>query len=357
MTFIKRLRSLFVPIPAPARPVAVPVIKKPNVPELLSQPEIQATLYKTPPLFISNEPLPYWLTSEESLRDEGVLFGLADAQPTEKVAEIRAHFEQQAIPLDKQRNQYIEKIGELNLLIGQRENRILVLQDQLKSVSDRQSTPNGLLRTTVSLMLAIGMSIGTFYLIDETLEPAYPNHWISIGVFLAGMFNLFGRTSFFYEESTLLTSRRVIEEIGLPLATSVFVLSQALKTQTVWQAGALFIFVFFLFLLAGKLLFSTVTLLQNGISISQANRQLLVDKQQNLPVWEAEIERLDQEIDSIRTQKWPVVTALTTLETDLARLNTRRDQLVNLFMSEYELARSIRNRLSEQQRESMFNEL
>jgi hypothetical protein len=355
MTFIKRLRSLFVSIPAPANPIAAPVSTKPSVPEFLNQPEIQATLYKTPPLSVPNEPLPYWLTSEESLRDEGVLFGLADAQPTEKVAEIRAHFEHQAIPLDKQRNQYIEKIGELNLLIGQLENRILALQDQLKSVRDRQPTPNGLLRTTISLMLAIGMSVGTFYLIDETLEPAYPNHWIAIGVFLAGMFNLFGRTSFFYEESTRLTSRRVIEEIGLPLATSVFVLSQALKTQTVWEAGALFIFVFFLFLLAGKLLLSTLTLLQNGISISQSNRQLLIDKQQNLPVWEAEIERLDREVDIIRTQKWPVVTALTSLDTDLARLNTRRDQIVNLFMSEYELARSIRNRLSEQQRESIFN--
>ncbi|QIP14444.1 hypothetical protein G8759_18385 [Spirosoma aureum] len=357
MTFIKRLRSLFVSIPAPASPVVAPVIRNPIISEFLSQPEIQAALHKIPPLSVSNEPLPDWLTNEESLRDEGVLFGLADAQPTEKVAEIRAHFEHQAIPLDKQRSQYIEKIGELNLLIGQRENRILVLQDQLKSVKDRNPAPNGLLRTTISLLLSIGMSVGTFYLIDETLEPAYPNHWISIGVFLAGMFNLFGRTSFFYEESTRLTSRRVIEEIGLPLATSVFVLSQALKAQTVWQAGALFIFVFFLFLLAGKLFLSTVSLLQNGISISQSNRQLLVDKQQKLPIWEAEIERLDQEIDSIRTQKWPVVTALTSLDTDLARLNTRRDQLVNLFMSEYELARSIRNRLTEQQRESMFNEL
>ncbi|GAB3883933.1 hypothetical protein [Spirosoma agri] len=355
MTFIKRLRSLFASMPAIALPIAAPATSPfpdaDSVLQLVNEPDS----YNLTTLLPATESLPRWLTDEEALRDEGVLFGIADAQPDEKVAEIRAYFDPYTVPLAQLKDRYTDEIQTLDQLISQRENRLAIVRDQIRSLANWQPEPSDLIRTTVSLVLTVVMSVGNFYLIDETLQPAYPNRWIAIGVFLAGMFNLFGRTSFFYEEGTRLTGRRLVEETGLPLAASLFVLAQALKTQPVWQAGAIFVFVFFLFLLAGKLFLSTLTLLQKGISTIELNRQMVRDKQQTIPHWEAERERLEREINAIRVQKRPVVAAQNQVEADLTRLNARRDQLVNLFLSEYELARSLRNRLTEQQRELLMN--
>jgi hypothetical protein len=322
----------------------------------VSLPDTQTDLQ---PLLAATHPIayqqPYWLGDEGLLRDEGVLFGLSDAQPDEKVAEIKAYFTKQTAPNELVRDQYSEKISELNLLIEQRETKRTEILQRLNALYAQQPAPDNLIRTVVSLCVSIVMSIGTFFLVDETLQASFPNRWVAIGVFLAGMFNLFGRQSFFYEENTKLSGRRLLEEAGLPLAASVFVLAQALHTQAVWQAVALFIFIFFLFLLAGKLLLSTLTTLRQDITITQANRQLGVDKHQQIPLWEAQAEQLTREVDTIRAQKWPVVSALNRVEADIAQLNAQRDRLVNLFLSEFELARSLRSRLSESQRQELFN--
>ncbi|WP_046573737.1 hypothetical protein [Spirosoma radiotolerans] len=301
------------------------------------------------------EPLPAWLADEDSLRDEGVLFGLSEARPDGKVAQIRAFFARQTAPFDEMVDESTERIGELNLFIEQRENRITTLRDQINELLAREPRPNNLIRTVVSLVLSLGVCVCNFYLIDETLRPLFPNRLIAVGVFLAGMFNLFSRTSFLYEDGPQLSVRRILAETGLPLAASVFVLVQALQSQSTGQAIALFSFVFFLFLLAGNLFLSNLVALQTALANIDANRQSIQTKAQRLPGWQAEIDRLNQEVDTLRIQKWPLVTALNHTQAQITQLNTRRDELVNLFVSEFELARSLRDRLSEQQRNSMLN--
>ncbi|MBD2756835.1 hypothetical protein [Spirosoma validum] len=307
------------------------------------------------PALSNSEPLPDWLLDDEALRDEGVLFGLSDASSDGKLAQIRAAFAQQTAPLDEAIEQYSERIVEFNLSIEQRDNQILSLRNQLIDLRNSQIAPTYLIRTVVSLGLSVIMGIGNFYLVDVTLHPSFPNRWIAVGVFLAGMFNLFGRTSFFYETDSKLSGRRIVEEVGMPLAASVFILVQSLQTQPVGMAIGLFVFVFFLFLLSGKLLLSTLTALQTDLAIIQKNRQLTINKEQQLPVWENEIQRLEREVDAIRTQKWPIATSLNHAEAKRNQLNAQRDRLVNLFLSEFELARSLRKRLSEQQLKSMMN--
>lgn len=328
--------SLF-PVPGATRPAIIPQLTT----ELI-----------TPHSPFSNptEPLPNWLADEENLRDEGVLFGLSDARSEEKVAQIQAFFARQAAPFDEFIDRHTQIIGELNRTIEHYENRSLTLQDQCIGLRNSQLIQNTLIRTVVSLIFSIGMCIGTYFLIDVTLQPVFQNRWIAVGVFLAGMFNLSARTSFFYEEGTRLTGRRILTEVGLPLAASVFVGVQALQTGALGQTIALFVFVFFLFLLAGKLLISNLNALQTDLAVIRTNRRLVQSKVQNLPVWEVDIDRFRREVAAIREQKQSVVAALTHARTELTRLNTHRDWLVNLFVSEFDLARSLRDRLPEQQR-------
>ncbi|GAB3782057.1 hypothetical protein GCM10028818_37140 [Spirosoma horti] len=298
--------------------------------------------------------MPEWLADEDSLRDEGVLFGLSEARPDGKISQIRAFFARQTASLTELADENSERIGELNLFIEQRENQITALRDQINELRDREPRPNNLIRTVVSLALSSGVCVGNFYLIDETLRPLFPNRLIAVGVFLAGMFNLFSRTSFLYEDEARLSVRRILADTGLPLAASVFVLVQALQSQSTGQAIALFVFVFFLFLLAGNLLLSNLVTLQTDLANLDANRQSIQTKAQSLPIWEAEIDRLNREVDALRVQKWPLVTALNHTQAQLTHWNTRRDELVNLFVSEFDLARSLRDRLSEQQRKSIL---
>ena len=201
------------------------------------------------------------------------------------------------------------------------------------------------------------MCTGNYFLIADTLLPAFPRNsaLISIGVFLAGMFNLFSRTSFLHETSAPVTPRRLLEEVGLPLAASFFVLVQALQTQPVLNAVALFVFIFFLFLLAGKLLLGTLTVLHRDLRTHATNQLLDTDKRTKLAGWESEIQQLKREIDDIRAQKWQILPNLNRAEASLDRLNARRDMLVSLFISEFNLARQLRSRLTEKQQKEILD--
>ena len=354
MTLYQRFRQLVSPVPTAAAPAGGPAAPAPV-------PAVAATDSGTPSLTpgvtvaYTPEPLPGWLADEDTLRDEGVLFGLSDARPDGKLGQIRAFFARQVASLSELADECTEKIGELNLFIEQRESRIASLQDQINTLRDQEPRPHNLLRTVVSLLLGLGLCTSNFYLIDETLRPVFPNQLVAVGIFLGGMFNLFSRTSFLYETGTRPTVRRVLAETGLPLAASLFVLVQALQTQAASQAIALFMYTLFLFLLGGHLFLSTLTSLQTEVAVLNANRRVALAKVTTLPGWEADIDRLNREVDMLRVQKWPLVSTLTHTQAELTRLNARRDELVNVFVSEFDLARSLRDRLSEQQRNVLMN--
>jgi hypothetical protein len=357
MTLSDRIRLLFrqsVPSTPPTLPADSLPLKP--LPQLMTQ--SRPTAIEEPVSSHTDDfPIikPYWLSDPDTLRDEGVLFGLSDAQPDEKVAEITAYYRHQAVSLSRQKEQSEAALQETNRQIGAVETQLRLLQARIDELTNPRPAPDSLLRNVVSLLVSVVLCIGGFYLVDETLQPVFSNHWIALGVFLAGMFNLSGRTSFFYEEGTRLTGRRVVAEMGLPLAAALFILVHALQTQPLGQAVALFLFVLFLFLLAGKLLLSTLTQLQRDLLATGTDQQRKSDQQQVLPDWESQLQLLNRELASYRSQQVFQVAELSRQEAALVGLNAQRDQLVNLFLSEFELARSLRYRLSEQQRQDVLH--
>lgn len=323
---------------------------------VLSQTLSKATVFDESPVMLpidseAKVEWPSWLENDDLLRDEGVLFGLSDSKPDEKVAIIKNYFTHQTATLEREVERYGEKIQEINLFIEQRETR----KDELKSKlvfleNNTIETQHQLLRTIVGLGFSVVMCIGNFFLIQNTLQPLYGNsNWIAVGVFLAGMFNLFGSISLFHEAGSKVSWRNLLEEVGMPLAASIFVFVQALQTQSVLRSIALFGFVFFLFLFAGKLLLSNLTLLHSDLRVwlkRLKSESTLKNKSQE---WELENSKLDAEIDEFRIQKWQILPDLNRAEAELARLNARRDMLIKLFESEFLLARQLRNSLSQYQ--------
>lgn len=294
---------------------------------------------------------PSWLEDETLLRDEGVIFGLSESKPEEKVAIIRNYFVHQTADLEREVERHGEKIQELNLFIEQKENRINELKEKANQLENRSNDgEHQLPRTIVGLAFSVAMCVGNYFLIADTLQPAYKSsQWIAVGVFLAGMFNLFGRVSLFHDTDSSVSWRRLLEEIGMPFAAALFVFVQALQNQTVWRAVALFVFVFFLFLFAGKLLLSNITVLRNDLRVWLTGTNLKKEKTTKTEHWDEERLQLNAEIDELRVQKWQIIPHLNRAEAELARLNARRDALIKMFESEFNLARQLRGRLTDKQ--------
>ncbi|WP_234737044.1 hypothetical protein [Tellurirhabdus bombi] len=358
MALFDPLKSLFRPAVTPPEPESwVPVPERTATPPAPSGPE-QPSVAATPVEFTSDyqplpdEALPDWLEDVNLLRDEGVLYGLSESPPDEKTLIIRTYFQRQTAPLEQEIEQHNERIGELNLFIGEKEDRIHSLRTKLAQLeAQRPEGEHQLPRTLIGLAFSVVMCVGNYYLIEETLRPAFQDSRpISIGLFLAGMFSLFNRTSVFHEAGARMTFRRLLEEMGLPFAASLFLLVQAWQTQSAGKAIALSIFIFFLFLFAGKLLLGTLTVLRNDLRFWSQGRKLESEKKHRSEAWEGEIQQLTTEIDQLRVQKWQVIPVLNRAEAERNRANARRDMLIHQFESEYNLARSLRNRLTEAQR-------
>jgi len=323
-------------------PVSYPAAFKNNI----SQSE------KNPVQIIRTEvTIPYWLEDEDTLRDEGVLFGLSESDPTEKTDIIHKYFSHLAAEHLSSIEQHNEHIQELNLFIGHKNNRLEELDEKLKNlVASKPGGEHHLPRTLIGLSLSVAMCVGNFFLIKESLKPAFAeSSWIALGVFLAGMFSLFGRISMFHDTESRVSWRALLEEIGLPFAAALFVFANALPYQGTWQATALFVFVFFLFLFAGKLLLSNVTVLRNDLlalfNINRDRREFV----ENSANWENEIQILRAEIDELRVKKWQVLREQGQAETERDRIYARRDMLIKLFESEFFLARRMKNQLTKQQ--------
>jgi hypothetical protein len=294
---------------------------------------------------------PLWLENDDLLRDEGVIFGLSESKSEEKTGIIKNYFAHQTAGLEREVELHGEKIQELNLFIEQRETRINDIKaKQIAFESQAIKSEHQLLRTVVGLVFSVVMCVGNYFLIEDTLRPLYgSSQWIAVGVFLAGMFNLFGRISLFHDADSRLSWKQLLEEIGMPLAASAFVFVQALQQQPLLRSLALFGFVFFLFLFAGKLLLSNLTLLHNDLRIWNSKTTFDQELKTKTDNWESETTQMEKEIDEFRIQKWQIVPNLNKAEAELTRLNARRDMLVKLFESEFLLARQIRERLTDRQ--------
>lgn len=319
---------------APVMPVQAP---QPAVAEITGMPKVEV-------------PIPYWLEDEDTLRDEGVLFGLSESDPHEKTDIIQKYFSNLVAGHIASIEQHNERIQELNLFIGQKTNRIEELKDKLKNPATNAEREHHLPRTLIGITLCIAMCIGNFFLIRESLKPAFAdNSWIALGVFLAGMFSLFGKISLFHDTESRVTWKSLLEEIGLPFAAALFVFANVITYQTWFQAFALFVFVFFLFMFAGKLLLSNITVLRNDMQAWLNVRKDSRTSSDNNYNWETECQTLQEEIDQLRVKKWQILREQSTAETERDRLYAKRDMLVKLFESEFYLARRMKNELTTRQ--------
>lgn len=301
---------------------------------------------------------PDWLINEDILRDEGVIFGLSGSNPEEKISIIRSYFHQQTADTEKLIEHREEKIGELNYWINEKEGLVKELERKIELLKEKEFTEqHHLPRTITGLSLAIGIAVGNYFLIEEALRGHFEqNKLIALGVFMAGMFNLFGRISFLHDDARQSNWRKILEEIGMPLASAFFVFAQIYASQPALNAWALFAFIFFLFMFSGKLLLGNLAVLKDDLTIFQKRNQLQQDKIKKVAEWENEIDQHKVEIKEYRTEKQSILPELSRYIAERTRLNAHRDMLIKVFESEYHLALNYRSRISQKDIQSMLGE-
>ncbi len=307
---------------------------------------------------LNTKELPDWLTNEDVLRDEGVIFGLSDAKVDDKINIIKHYFAHEMADLENNVAYHTEKIGEINLSIEQYETQINALTEKIQKLEEKPFQIHQLPRTIAGFILALLMCIGNYFLIDDSLKYSFPDkHWVvASGVFLAGMFNLFNPKSLFHDQNSNFNWRQALEEIGMPIVAAGFVLAQVIDYQSISKSLALFFFISFVFLFAGKLLLGNLTVLKDDLAGWLDNRTLKKDKANNIELWSEKIADLKQNIDSQRVEKWKIIDTLQEPEAEIKKLTEKRDMLINIFESEFNLARNYRDKLSGQQIQDILNE-
>ncbi|SOE20426.1 hypothetical protein SAMN06298216_0918 [Spirosomataceae bacterium TFI 002] len=293
--------------------------------------------------------LPDWIKDESSIRDEGVIFGLTDAKVEDKLNIIRNSYKQLGSEYEKTVVLLSEKIGVLNLQIEQIEQTKNEEFAKKEFHLNYQYQSHQLPRYTTAILLSLGALVGAFFIIDFGIkQKIVDQHWfVSIGVYFAGLFSVYQSDSIL-ERQTKHSFWKIVEWYFVPFAAASFVFICALETSGWLVALGLFLFTGGIFTIVGRLLFSHIhvwSMEWRKWKENSINSQFLDKKVISV---NDKIAAHDEGINTIRAEKWAIVPELTEAETQLSKINSERDAKVQLFMSEYELAVSVKDKISMQ---------
>jgi hypothetical protein len=298
-------------------------------------------------------PHPYyeWIDNDGLLRDEGVLFGIAEADMVEKVAAIENRFTQLSSPIRNKINLIDNGISKLNNSkeeIKQDISRVQVQKIQLET--SKQKMHYHLFPMIIQLVAYASICYFNFYLVKYCLAPVFKNYFIPVGVYLFGLFSVFiGRTMFYNNEQSIQNSEAEqgtrekwkvwLEELGIPLVVSFFIVVLSYKYFPVEQSVAVFLLFFFLFSFAGKGLINSFYRVRkewglNFVQIQErfAARTEIRKLNKLLKKWDTKLVELSEEINKKEAERLRSINQLDAVMSVLI-------YKIKLFKSEYNLAK------------------
>lgn len=291
--------------------------------------------------------LPTWLKDDNDIRDEGVIFGLTGAKAEEKVDLIKSIYKRLASDADKRVVHLSEQIGVLNLQIEQIEQN---KEEEFKKKEfhlNYSYQPHQMPRLSIAILFTIVALAGAFFLVDFGIKQKItePRWLIAIGIYFAGLFSVYQRSEVL-ESQPKHTFWKIIEWYFVPFAAASFVFICALESLGWALSIALFLFIIGAFLVLGRLFFSHINQWTNERRLWKENRENSLFLKKKLEPLQEKITEYNNQINEIRAEKWNIVPRLTEAENTLSNLNSQRDEKIQIFMSEYELAKTVRHKFS-----------
>ncbi len=203
-----------------------------------------------------------WIEDEGLLRDEGVLFGIANSEINEKINAIHQYFDRKT----EVSKSLIESTEKSNSQILTQKQEKIAERDRLKeSLSVVENTtlnlsPTFIIRNLFGLILIAFGAYGSYYIVHKYLADDF-NTVGALGVFLFGLFAQFKPLSHWLKhdeedaENKWQSIKNTLLEIGTTTAVTLFV-GYHIYVQTSRFPESIFtsIFLFFLFLFCGRLI-------------------------------------------------------------------------------------------------------
>ena len=287
-------------------------------------------------------PLPW--TEDDTLRDEGVAFGIAATRPgvDAKRTHIRSTFEARRHAVARHREALQTRLDELVAQRVDTKSKIDSLQEDLAEATTPSKAPS-LGRTLAGIVLVAAACILNDRVLVALLTPVLDAvEPIAAALLLTGLFGstllypFHHRTNDSPETHSSHTWWRRCITASPSLATAAFVVVWSLPTLSPVLAGTVFIYLMVFFLVGGH---STVRLLAR---VEQAVRHRSVQRQRDQQAAEArkQIQQLHTEtLPDIDREARHVQHELLTLP-DAEALNAEETAALALFDSEVALARA-----------------
>ncbi|MFO8231739.1 MAG: hypothetical protein R6U20_03650 [Longimonas sp.] len=297
--------------------------------------------------------VPDWITNDGLLRDEGALFGMAQAtqdQVENKVQVIRDVYEgliAKAKHQEERLNERASHLKDKQAAIERKKEAIranIDAPDVPEVEGSEDHTPHTFMRHVTGFLVTVVACIGTFFLIYEQFQNEFDYAlWISLGVTLAGLFSVFSPVSLLFTSTRAQTQppdaperwKVYLVELAVPIAVSTFVVLWRVEAHLWPRLVGLWLMLTISFLVVGRLLLSTVP--QMALLFKVLKRQVKVawmrrkHRKELQALRNTEQKRLEEEQDALQ-DAWEQLDSTRPLE----KLCERK---VRLFISEYDLAR------------------
>lgn len=294
-------------------------------------PPATAPVVKEPEQFL-------WIKNEGLLRDEGTLFGIANADVADKIKAIEEYY---AI-LNASGNQLVTRIDDS--LLKNREE-----QDEQASALLSVSSPAGpatFLQTffpvAIHLLLYLCVCVFNYYLVSYWLLPVVNEPFIILGIYFFGISGLFAGKSILYNHTDEIVSGRdgtdkrekwkvYLEEFGIPLVTAAAIVAFAWDVHPPVRSVFVALLLFFLFLFTGKGAISLFYRVRKEFAvffreIKQALRMI------------ARRKGIRRSIRKLKRSALKLEIELQDTKANVEKINAEREYRIRLFMSEYNLA-------------------
>ena len=280
-----------------------------------------------------------WITNEGLLRDEGVLFGWANSDHTDKTAAIEHYFEQQ-----KAKHLTFVELAERTLSDLQSKNE--ALKETCADIQPDEFFPlleGYMFRNFAGLIIGLGAAYGTFFIIDYYLTPAFGIS-AAIGVFLFALFSIISPISNWLQLDTSYSGKlkEGLLEIGTPVVSALFV-SYIVYRQTNDRLYAVIIalFLLFLFFFAGKLILGLIVKVTADYRelrkrYQQRRHQKAVKAQRALDL--RSLRDTEEKLAELQMQINEAVQSIRALEAE-------KQSRIKVFLSELKLARTFSDNL------------
>lgn len=280
-----------------------------------------------------------WITNEGLLRDEGVLFGGANSDHTDKTAAIEHYFEEQ-----KAKHLTFVELAERSFSDLQSKNE--ALKEKCANIQSDEFFPlleGYMFRNLAGLMVGLGAAYGTFFIIDYFLTPAFGIS-AAIGVFLFALFSIISPISNWLQLDTSYSGKlkEGLLEIGTPVVSALFV-SYIVYRQTDDRLYAviLALFLLFLFFFAGKLILGLI------VKVTADYRELRKRYEQRRRQKALKAQRAD-DLRSLRDSEEKLIELQKQINESvqvIRALEAEKQSRIKVFLSEFKLARTFSDNL------------